>query len=100
MSTISFLWSKYTKLLDHTLTKTGPVFGEQSTTNFAFWAMTELSKELDKPDLSKIAFNVYHEYFERKEKGHYTPKENIEWAREILKRFTDELPPDTFTPFR
>lgn len=68
--------------------------------SYAFGAIMKLSKELEMPDLSKIAFSVYQEYSERKETGHYTPKENIEWYRKVLKRFTDELPPDTFRPFR
>lgn len=63
-------------------------------------AMTELSKELEMPDLSKIAYNVLHEWGERNEKGHYTPKKKIEWCRKVLKRFTDELSPDTFRLFR
>ena len=68
-----------------------------------FWgieAMLQLSKELENDDLSTFAFNVLHEWGERGKKGHYTPKENIEWSRKVLKRFTDELPPDTFRPFR
>jgi len=69
-------------------------------TNFAFYAMMELSKELEMPDLSTIAWSVSREFVERKERGHYTPKENIEWCRSILKRFTAELQPDTFKPFR
>jgi len=68
-----------------------------------FWgieAMLKLSKVLEMADLSTIAFNVLHEWGERGEKGHYTPKENIDWARSILKRFTAELPPDTLRPFK
>lgn len=68
-----------------------------------FWgfdAMLKLSKELEMDDLNTIAWNVLNEGAERGMKGHYPPKENIEWSRKILKRFTAELPPDTLRPFR
>ena len=68
-----------------------------------FWgfdAMLKLSKKLEMDDLSTIAYNVFQACAEREMKGHYTPKENIEWSRKVLKQFTAELPPGTFRPFR
>ena len=67
--------------------------------NWGFYAIMQLSKELEMPDLSTIAWNVVEACKEREGSGHYTPKENIEWYRSILKRFTAELPKDTFRPF-
>jgi len=67
-------------------------------------AIYELSKELKMPDLTEVANNALHDFFERympSEGGkHYTPKETIEWARNTLKRLSAELPTDTFEPFR
>ena len=76
---------------------------EQQARLASFWgfdAMLKLSKELEMDDLNTIAWNVFHAGAERESRGHYTPKENIEWCRGILKQFTAELPPDTFRPFR
>ncbi len=70
-------------------------------------AIFKLSEELKIPELSEITNNVFNEWYERfldgyKRKGfpekHYTPKENIEWACQALKRLSDAVPPDTFPP--
>ena len=66
---------------------------------FAACAMRDLSKEPDMLDLSAIGENALLEYFERLKKN-YTPEEEIEWSRSVLKRLSDERPPDTFPPFR
>ena len=67
-------------------------------------AIDKLSNELKTPDLKFVASNALQDFFERNfpsEGGkHYTPKEQIEWARKTLKRLSDELPPDTFPPVR
>ena len=67
-------------------------------------AIIELSKEMGIDDLNVIAGNAFGEWVEREpefEMGgkHHTPKENIDWARKVLKRLSDELPPDTLRPF-
>ena len=67
---------------------------------FGIGAIMKLSKEVEMSDLSVSANNVFKEACDRQERGHYTPKEDIEWCRSILKRLTAELPPDTFEPFR
>ena len=70
---------------------------------FAARAMIALSEELEMSELSVKGNNVFNEWVERIPafKGkRYTPKEHIEWCRSVLKRLSDELPPDTFPPFR
>jgi len=62
-------------------------------------AMIKLSRELGIDDLSTIAWNALQEHFDRTKKGHYTPKETIEWVRKVLKRLSDELTPYGFKPF-
>jgi hypothetical protein len=68
------------------------IFGQRS--------IDALSKELKMPDLTELADNVLHDFLERIYAKPYTPKENIEWARKILKRLSAALPPDTLPPFR
>jgi len=72
----------------------------RTATMFGIGAIMKLSKELEMPDLSTTAYNAFLEGCERERRGHYTPKENIKWYRGVFKRFTAELPPDTFRPFR
>ena len=79
---------------------------EEATLAFVFGqqAINKLSSELNLPDLSVSSLNALSGWFERispSEGGkHYTPKEHIEWARKILRRLSEELPPDTLPPFR
>lgn len=65
-----------------------------------FEAMLKISKELEVDDLSTIAWNFFNMGVEREEKAHNTPRENIEWYRKVLKRFSGELSPYKFRPFR
>lgn len=75
--------------------------GSEATCAFvaAFQAIYELSKELEMSDLSIIAENACLEWLELESK-HYRPKQLLEWVRKRLKRLSDDLPPDTFRPFR
>jgi hypothetical protein len=62
-------------------------------------ALTELSKELQIPDLSVISNNALLDCCERiMSRKHYTPNETVEWSRRTLKRLHSETPEDTFQP--
>ena len=54
-------------------------------------------------DLKVIAENAFNDWLERTQPEfgakHNTPKENIEWVHNTLKRLSAELPPDTLRPF-
>jgi hypothetical protein len=65
----------------------------------AMQAINALSRELEMSDLSIIVENAGLEWLELENK-HYRPKEMLEWIRRRLKRLSDDLPPDTFRPFR
>ena len=66
----------------------------------AMQAINALSRELEMSDLSVIAENAGIAWLEFMESKHYTPKEMVEWIRNRLIRLSDDLPPDTFRPFR
>lgn len=61
------------------------------------YAAIRLAYELKDSNLSVIAENIFIDAFENKE-THYMPQEKIEWTQQAIKRLSDALPPDTFSP--